>query len=147
MLQISFFISNRTHQFYNTGTELSYLDLRKLTNSRDWRASAMATLVMLAGILFFLQRACNSLLARLWKSISAAKMKQEIDLRLFGGGGKGISERQLDWQWWEKGGIYILVWVHRKKPCQCDRWSGNSNYFELWAANRNPKPLNIGPLM
>lgn len=50
---------------------------------------------MLAGILFFLQRACSSLLVRLWKSISAAEMKQEIDLRLF-----GVGE--------EEGGIYWI---------------------------------------
>lgn len=42
----------------------------KHTISRDFRALAMAIFVMLAGILFNLQRDWSSFLARLWKSIS-----------------------------------------------------------------------------
>ena len=42
-----------------------------VTDWRAWRASAMAMLVMLAGILFLLQRDWRSLLARLWKSMAA----------------------------------------------------------------------------
>lgn len=43
-----------------------------VTDWRAWRASAIATLVMLAGMRFFLQRVWRSLLARLWKSMAAS---------------------------------------------------------------------------
>lgn len=41
-----------------------------ITVWRDWRASAMATFVVLAGIPFLLQRDWRSLLERPWKSMS-----------------------------------------------------------------------------
>lgn len=52
------------------GMHFKGIDRQMLTISRAARASAMATLVMFAGILFFLHRAWRSLLLRLWKSIA-----------------------------------------------------------------------------
>nr|GMC60860.1 hypothetical protein Iba_chr02bCG14600 [Ipomoea batatas] len=52
--------------------------LRELTNSRALRALAMATLVMLAGILFTLQRAWSSLLVRVWKSMDENRDRSDL---------------------------------------------------------------------
>lgn len=52
----------------------------------------MATFVMLAGILFFLQRAWSSFLARPWKSIATQKegiQDRKIEIDLFKSGWQG----------------------------------------------------------
>lgn len=83
---------------------------KKITCCRALRASAMATLVMLAGILLFLQRAWSSFLERLWKSITQnsqnkvfwvvedldAKEERVEAMRQEGNGWRGICKRDVE---------------------------------------------------